>query len=154
MDQRKRESRSKSTQCDAEVSTYSPRLSELSQHCGSGLFRGTVRCVNEQATLLTIPEVADTLGLTLNQVRRLIEDRYLAAVRVNNVQKVPAEFVFQGSTVPGLRGTIMLLEDIGFSNEEAIDWVLTPNGELGETPIAALQKGHKAPVRRIIQVLA
>lgn len=106
------------------------------------------------ADYLSIPDIAEALELTVSQVRRLIEERHLAAKRIENVLLVPSLFLRDNDTIPGLRGTLMLLEDSGFSNDEAIDWVLAHNEELEQTPIEALRRGHKAPVRRAIQVLA
>lgn len=111
--------------------------------------------MNEQSeAFLPVSDVADLLGIPATKVRRLIEDRHLAALRIENVLKVPAAFIAHGAVVPGVRGTLILLEDLGFSNDEAIEWLLAENDELGETPIATLTKGHKAPVRRAVQVLA
>ncbi|WP_369807958.1 Rv2175c family DNA-binding protein [Leucobacter chinensis] len=103
---------------------------------------------------LSIPDVAEMLEITPSQVRRLIEERHLSAKRIDNVLQIPALFLMNSETVSGLRGTLILLEDSGFSNDEAIDWVLSESEELGGTPIDELRKGHKAPVRRAIQMLA
>ena len=108
----------------------------------------------EHEDFLPIPDIADLLDVTPSKVRRLIEDRHLAAKRLDKVLKVPLAFVNNGDVVAGVRGTLILLEDLGFSNDEAIDWILADNDELGESPIEALRKGHKAPVRRAVQVLA
>jgi len=45
------------------------------------------------------------------------------------------------------------LLDIGLQLDEAIEWLYDENDNLGETPMAALLKGHKAPVRRAAQTL-
>ena len=111
--------------------------------------------MNEQTeAFLPIPDVADLLEVPASKVRRLIEDRHLAAQRIDGVLKVPAAFIANDVVVPGVRGTLILLQDMGFSNDEAIAWLLTENDDLGETPIAALTKGHKAPVRRAAHMLA
>jgi hypothetical protein len=52
-----------------------------------------------------------------------------------------------------LRGTIVVLGDAGFSDDEAIHWLLNPDDSLGDTPIAALRAGRKAEVRRVAQAL-
>lgn len=89
----------------------------------------------------------------MNRVRRLVEDRYLAATTRQREPLVPEEFLQGNDTVSGLRGTLILLEDSGFSIDEAIDWVLADNDVLGQRPIDALRAGHKAPVRRAIQAI-
>lgn len=110
--------------------------------------------VNQQNDeFISIPEVAELLGSTQNKVRRMIEERFFATKRFDNVPLIPAIFVQNGASIPGVRGTIMLLEDLGFSNDEAVDWLLAENEDLGERPIEALRSGHKAPVRRAVQLL-
>ena len=48
---------------------------------------------------------------------------------------------------------MLQLLDLGLTEAEAIDWLYEENDVLGEKPIAALVKGHKAPVRRAAQAL-
>ena len=102
---------------------------------------------------LTIPDLVEQLGITQSQVRRLIEDRALLAVRVDGVLQVPADFVKEGEPLGELRGTIVVLGDAGFSDDEAIHWLLTDEDSLGVAPIAALRAGRKAEVRRVAQAL-
>lgn len=103
---------------------------------------------------LTIPELTERLGLTPGKIHRLIEDHHLAAVRVDGVLGVPAEFVQGDHPVASLRGTLLVLLDAGFSDAEAVAWLLAENDELGERPIAALNAGRKSAVRRATQGLA
>lgn len=110
--------------------------------------------IGAQAEWYTVSEVAELIGESAGRVRRLIEDQHLAAVRIDGEPRVPASFLQDGQPIPAVRGTLMLLRDAGFSNEEAVTWVLSENTELGETPIAALTRGRKAPVRRAVQGLA
>ena len=102
---------------------------------------------------LTIPDLVEALGITQSQVRRLIEDRALLATRVDGVLKVPADFLKDGEPLGELRGTIVVLGDAGFSDDEAIHWLLTEEDSLGIAPIAALHAGRKAEVRRVAQAL-
>jgi hypothetical protein len=44
--------------------------------------------------------------------------------------------------------------DGGFTSEEALDWLIEDNEELGASPVAALRQGRKKEVRRIAQGLA
>lgn len=129
---------------------------------------------------LTLPDVADLLATDVGKVRRLVQERWLVGVRTGSpaVFRVPADFlVAVGSQesaplTPGgapepdepdapvptaevlgsLRGTVTVLDDARFSDEEIIGWLFTPQAVLGATPIAALRSGHKAPVRRLAQV--
>lgn len=106
-----------------------------------------------EVTWLTIPDLTELLGLKVSQVRRLIEDRALLAARVDGVWKVPAAFIVDGEPMHELRGTLVVLADAGFSDDEAMHWLLTPEDSLGSTPVEALLAGRKAEVRRVAQAL-
>lgn len=103
---------------------------------------------------LTIPDLVDLLGLTVSRVRRLIEDRRLLAVRLDGVLKVPAVFLRDREPLSELRGTIIVLGDNGFTDDEAMHWLLTAEPSLGTAPVDALLAGRKAEVRRIAQASA
>nr|WP_243752782.1 Rv2175c family DNA-binding protein [Leucobacter ruminantium] len=103
---------------------------------------------------MTIPELVERFDLSPGKVHRLIEDHHLAAVRVDGVLKVPAEFVQGDQPLPSLRGTLLVLLDAGFAEDEAVAWLLEENEELGERPVAALNAGRKSAVRRATQSLA
>lgn len=102
---------------------------------------------------LTIPDLVEQLGLGVSRVRRLIEDRHLAAKRIDGVLKVPSLFLRDGEPLRELRGTLILLGDDGFGDEEAVDWLLSEEASLGTSPIEALRAGRKAEVRRVAQAL-
>lgn len=104
-------------------------------------------------TWLTIPDLTDRLGLKVSQVRRLIEDRALLATRVDGVWKVPELFIADGEVVHELRGTLILLGDAGYTDDEAMRWLLSEEESLGVSPIQALRAGRKAEVRRVAQAL-
>lgn len=87
-------------------------------------------------------------------MHRLLEERHLLAVRREKVLVVPEEFLVDGAPVKDLRGTLILLADDGFSDDEAMEWMLSTNELLGTTPIDALRSGRKAEVRRVAQALA
>lgn len=103
---------------------------------------------------LTIPELAEVLDETPGRVRRLLDEHYLIGSRRSGVFAVPAVFIVAGRPLPSLRGTIIALQDAGFSDDEVIDWLLAEEDSLGRTPIAALREGHKSEVRRIARTLA
>lgn len=103
---------------------------------------------------LTIPDLVDLLGVTQSRVRRLIEDKQLLAVRVDGVLKVPADFIRDGEPLTELRGTLYVLADDGFSDDEAMSWLLSVDENLQAAPIDALLAGRKAEVRRVAQALA
>lgn len=102
---------------------------------------------------LTIPDLTELLGLKVSQVRRLIEDRSLLASRIDGMWKVPELFISDGQPLTELRGTLMVLADRGYTDEESMHWLLTEEESLGVSPIDALRHGRKAEVRRVAQAL-
>ena len=96
--------------------------------------------------------LAEELGMSLRQVRQMIADREIIAARVGerNVVAVPASFVQDGAVVTPLMGTVTVLSDAGFSDEEAIRWLCTPDETLpiDGAPIDMLRAGRKAEVRK------
>ncbi|MEO7005712.1 MAG: Rv2175c family DNA-binding protein [Terrimesophilobacter sp.] len=109
---------------------------------------------DRELTWLTVPDLASLLGIFTSRVRRLIEDRSLLAARIDGVLRVPDIFLRDGAPLPELRGTLILLADSGFSDDEAMHWLLSDEESLGKAPIDALLDGRKAEVRRIAQALA
>jgi excisionase family DNA binding protein len=107
---------------------------------------------------LTVPDVAERLGVPLARVRRLIADRELLAARVGerHVQSVPAKFLDDEGPRPELRGTFTVLADGGMHDDEIITWLFTPDPTLPVegAPIDALRAGHKTEIRRRAQELA
>lgn len=103
---------------------------------------------------LTVPDLVALWGITPTKVHRLLEDHVLAAVRVDGVLRIPAEFVKDDEPLHPLRGTLLALLDAGFTEEEAVAWLLADNDELGERPVTALRAGRKSAVRRATQALA
>jgi hypothetical protein len=108
---------------------------------------------------LTIPDFADRLGITPAKVRDKIRDGYVIAVRRGEAQtwQMPAGFITIGDGGPHiiatLRGTFTLLSDAGFSDDEAMEWMLTEAEELGMTPLESLREGRRSHVRRLAQAL-
>lgn len=103
---------------------------------------------------LTLPELVEVLDLPLGRVRRLVDESHLLGSRRDGVFRVPAVFVVDGRPLASLRGTVIVLRDAGFSDDEAIDWLLTPEDSIGVAPIEALLAGRKSEVRRVAQALA
>ncbi|MEQ1736064.1 MAG: Rv2175c family DNA-binding protein [Rhodoglobus sp.] len=102
---------------------------------------------------LTIPELTEILGIKVSQVRRLIEDRALLASKIDGVWKVPELFIVNGEPMHELKGTVVVLIDAGFTEDEALHWLLTSEESLGISPVNALLAGRKAEVRRVAQAL-
>lgn len=106
---------------------------------------------------LTLPDVADRLGIDVGKVRRLVQDRVLVAVRRGDpkVLSVPEALLMDGQPLLELRGTLTVLADCGFDDAAALEWLFTPDDSLpGGTPVQALRAGHKTEIRRRAQALA
>lgn len=108
------------------------------------------------STWLTVPDLADRLGLDVGKVRRLLQERYLVGVRrgERNVLSVPEALIIDGAPLPELQGTLVVLADSGYDDEAAIRWLFTPDDSLPGTPVDALRAGWKTEVRRRAQALA
>lgn len=102
---------------------------------------------------LTVPDLVELLDERLSRVRRLLADRILVAKRIDGVLRVPTLFLRDDQPLPELRGTAIVLADVGFTDDEIVDWMLEPQESLGTSPIAALRTGRKAEVRRVAQAL-
>ncbi|WKK73259.1 Rv2175c family DNA-binding protein [Rathayibacter oskolensis] len=103
---------------------------------------------------LTIPDLVELTGLNVSRVRRLLDERHLIATRRDGVLKVPSLFLRDGEPMSEIRGTAILLGDSGFSDDEAVRWMLSTEESLGTSPVLALRAGRKAEVRRVAQALA
>ena len=103
---------------------------------------------------LTMPDLVEVLGEPLGRVRRLLDDRHLIGSKRTGVFAVPEVFVVDGAPLGSLRGTIIVLQNAGFSDDEVIDWLLADEESIGAAPIEALRRGRKAEVRRVAQTLA
>ncbi|GGR01736.1 Rv2175c family DNA-binding protein [Streptomyces netropsis] len=105
---------------------------------------------------LNLPDIAEILDIEVTRVRQLVKEGQLIAVRrgENRVLQVPADFVGEGKVVKGLAGTLTLLRDDGFSDEEMLEWLFTPDPTLPGTPAQALRENRGTEVKRRAQALA
>ena len=103
---------------------------------------------------LSLPEVADALGVGINRARQLVNERQLLAVRrgENNALAVPADFVQDGKVLKHLPGVLTLLGDARYSDDEAIRWLYTDD-ELPGSPVQALRENRGTEVKRRAQAL-
>jgi hypothetical protein len=105
---------------------------------------------------LTVPEVAEQLGLVVTRVHQLFRDGNLLAVRRDGVLMVPAELISVDSdgrpvVVKHLSGVLTLLHDAGYSDEEAMRWLYTADESLPGTPAQALRENRGTEVKRRAQ---
>jgi hypothetical protein len=105
---------------------------------------------------LPLPDVADLLGIPVGKVRRMLQERVLIGLRrgERKILSVPAELLADGLPLPDLQGTLIVLHDAGYSDEEALRWLFTDDDYPG-APVDALRTGKsKTEVRRRAQALA
>jgi len=104
---------------------------------------------------LTLPEVADRLGIPVGRVRQLLRDRKLLAVqRPDGKLCVPAALLDGDQVIRGLHGTLTLLFDCGFDEADALRWLFTADATLPGTPIQAISENRRTEVNRRAQALA
>jgi Rv2175c C-terminal domain of unknown function/DNA-binding protein Rv2175c, wHTH domain len=104
---------------------------------------------------LSLGDVAVRLSIPASRVKQLLRDRkLLAVVRPNGERSVPAAFLDGGQIVKGLCGTLTVLFDCGFNDEEALRWLFTADETLPGTPIQALSARRGTEVNRRAQALA
>jgi hypothetical protein len=105
---------------------------------------------------LPLPDVAERLGIDVGKVRRLLQDRALVGARVGErrVLCVPESLIADGAPLPELKGTLIVLADSGYDDEESLRWLFTPDDSLPGTPVENLRRGRKTEVRRRAQALA
>ena len=107
------------------------------------------------ADWLTLPDLAESMNLPITKVRQLIKDRQLVALRrgERNVLSVPAAFLLEDQVLKGLPGTLTLLADNKYTDEEALRWMFTADDTLPGTPVQALRDNRGTEVRRRAQAL-
>lgn len=105
---------------------------------------------------LTLPDAAERLEVETSRVRRMIDEGLLLAVRRGDpvVRSVPADLILDGDVVPHLPGTVTVLRDAGFSDDEMLRWLFTPDNTLPGRPIDQLRAGQRGEVRRRAQAMA
>ena len=107
------------------------------------------------ADWLPLPDVAERLDVSIRDVRSLVEERALLAAKVGErqIRSIPAEFLVESGVLDSLKGTLAVLSDAGFSDEEALRWLFTADDSLPGRPIDALREGRKTEIRRRAQAL-
>ena len=107
---------------------------------------------------LTVPDIAEQLGVPLSRVRQYLADREVLSSRIGprRVPSIPSKFFDDSGPRPELKGTFTVLADGGMDDDEIIEWLFTPDPTLPVegAPIDALRAGHKTEIRRRAQELA
>jgi hypothetical protein len=105
---------------------------------------------------LTLPELAERIDLPLSRLRQLLREGRLVAVARGNppVKQVPADLVADDHLVKGLAGALTVLRDAGYSDVEALRWLLTEDPNIPGRPVDLMAAGRDTAVKRRAQVLA
>jgi uncharacterized protein len=108
----------------------------------------------EQASeWLALPDVAERLQVPITRVHQMIRDGVLLAVRREGTVRVPAELVAGPTVRKHLPGVLTLLRDAGYTDDEVLRWLFTPDDTLPGTPATALSTGRATEVKRRAQAL-
>jgi len=104
---------------------------------------------------LTLPDLAERMKMPITRARQLVKDRQVVAVRrgERRVLSVPAAFLSGDQVLKGLTGTLTLLADNKYTDEEALRWMFTEDETLPGTPVQALRENRGTEVRRRAQAL-
>jgi len=104
---------------------------------------------------LSLPDIAEMLGVEVTRVRQLVKEGQLIAVRrgEDKALQVPADFIGEGKVIKGLVGTLTTLRDKGFTDEAMLEWLFTSDSTLPGTPAQALRENRGTEVKRRAQVL-
>ncbi|QBI53819.1 Rv2175c family DNA-binding protein [Streptomonospora litoralis] len=103
---------------------------------------------------MTLKDAAKALNVSPNRIKQFIADHKLLGVRRSGELCIPAAFISGGDVVKGLPGTLTVLSDSGFSTDEALQWMFTPDDTLPGAPIDALVENRGTEVRRRAQAMA
>jgi len=103
--------------------------------------------------VLTYPEAAARMGVSLNAVKQLVTEHKLLAIRTADGLVVPEEALDGELPVKHLMGVLTLLHDAGYSPEEAYAWLTTEDETLPGTPFQALHENRATEVKRRAQAL-
>ena len=102
-----------------------------------------------------LPDIAEALDIQITKVHRMMDQGEFLEVRrpSDGVRVVPAEFMAESQPLNALKGTISVLRDARYTDEEAIRWLFTDDESLPGRPVDALREGRKTEVRRRAQAL-
>lgn len=113
--------------------------------------------VLDRAEWLAVPDIMELTGASLAEVKTWLQERDIIGLRrgPNKAVYVPALFLTEEGPIFSLRGTVTVLADGGYRDDEIIRWLLTSDDTLqGGSAIASLRDGSKTEVRRRAQEMA
>ena len=102
---------------------------------------------------VTLPDVAERMDVPITKVHQMLKEGTLLSVRRDGVRYVPAELVADRNAIKHLPGVLTLLRDAGYSDDEALRWLYSPDDTLPGTPALALSGDGATEVKRRAQAL-
>ena len=103
--------------------------------------------------MLTLTEVAERMGIGPTGVRDLVRSGQLLTVPTDEGVRVPADQLDGDQLVKHLVPVLRLLRDAGYSDDEALRWLRTPDDTLPGTPLQALHENRATEIKRRAQAL-
>jgi len=103
--------------------------------------------------LLSATDVAGRMGIGPTGVRDLLQAGHLLSVPTDDGLRIPAEQLDGGALVKHLVPVLTLLRDAGYSSEQALRWLTTPDDSLPGTPLQALHENRATEIKRRAQAL-
>ena len=103
--------------------------------------------------LLTMPDVAEMLGIPVTKVHDYVNGKKLVVYRKDGKKYIPAVLFSDGEMSKFITGAITVLYDGGFTEEEILAYLFTPDDSLPGRPIDALRENRGSEVKRRAQVL-
>ncbi|MGX7680442.1 Rv2175c family DNA-binding protein [Jatrophihabitans sp. DSM 45814] len=113
---------------------------------------GTDARAADPAEPISLPAVAELLGVPITAVHQLIKDGKLVVISdAQGRRSVPRGLVAGGVVVKHLPAVITLLRDARFSDAEIVDWLFRADDSLPGTPAQALADNRATEVKRRAQ---
>lgn len=117
-----------------------------------------VSVLADDVVTLPVSEVATLIDQPVSRVHQLVRDGQLLSLRRDGEVVVPADFLDTGEdrteVVKGLPGTITVLRDGGYTDEEILRWLFTEDDSLPGSPMASIRAGRHREVKRRAQAMA
>jgi hypothetical protein len=113
-----------------------------------------VTVLSDDVVTLPVEDAAQKLSIPVSRVHQLVRDGQLLSFKRDGAPVVPADFFVGDEVVKGLSGTIMLLRDGGYSDDDILRWLFADDDSLPGTPVASLQAGRHREVKRRAQAMA
>ena len=103
--------------------------------------------------MLTLPELAERLGVDVGRARSAVKDGTFLAVQREGRTVVPERQLDGDQPVKHLVPVLRLLRDAKYSPEEALRWLTTEDETLPGSPLDALHDNRATEVKRRAQAL-